>query len=82
MKTRLAALLLVLGLALAGFGFGNYIMLAQQDLKQADVLAEQGDTDMATWLAEDAGSRQTTGWILVVGGVVLMAGGAVVWKKK
>jgi len=82
MKTKLAALLVLIGLGLIGFGFGNFIMLAQQDMKQADVLAEDGDADMAAFLAGEARSRQNTGYIVVAVGVVAAGAGAVVWKKK
>ncbi len=82
MKTKLAALLILVGLALGGFGIGNYILLAQQDMKQSDVLAEEGDLEMSTFLAEEASARQNTGYLMLGGGLVLIIGGVVVWKKK
>ena len=82
MKKNIAILLLVVGLALAGFGVGNYVVLGMNDMSRANELMETGDAEMGAWLAEDAHSRQTTGWVLVGVGAILAVAGAVVWKKK
>lgn len=82
MKKNLAIALLVLGIALAGFGVGNYVVLGANDMSRATELMETGDAEMGAWLAEDAQSRQKTGWVLVAVGAVLASAGVVVWKKK
>lgn len=85
----IAALLLLVGLALLGFGLGNDLRLAMKDGARAQEMSLEAeasqDADMledAAWLQDLANQSKTRGMILSGLGVVALASGGFLLKKK